>query len=304
MKKLSVVSVGRNDDHGGRFLDRMFWSVRSLSEIARCPNTQIEYVFVEWNPACDVLPISSMEHLWRPLIHKSFSMRFINVPKKIHEKIQNNEKLPVFQMIAKNIGIRRASNPAILATTSDVIFSPFFKEIFANHTCDDSKFYRCPRYDVKNIIKKEIPYDKQIQYCKDNITRRYDHPTNRWELFTEACGDFTLASRKGWEATRGYLELPIFSIHIDSVWVLSAIRYGLTQSILPRDAIIYHVEHFDSWTPSQFVALQNKVNRNKIPMLTLDQAFHLAREIKKNGLPMNDENWGFGGEDFKEFVFK
>ncbi len=303
MRELSVVTAGRNDNHGGNFLQRMFWSVRSLSHIAKSPSISMEYICVEWNPDENNLPLHSLEHIWKPLIHDKFSMRFIVVPNNVHQTIRNSDKLNFFQMIAKNVGIRRAKHNTILATTSDVIFNSMFSEIFSNHASRADRFYRCRRVDVDNGMNQNIGLAQQLQYCADHILRTYEPPKGG-RIYMEACGDFTMALNKAWATTRGYLELPIFSIHLDSVWALSAIRYNLNQFILPKSAVIYHVEHSDSWTPKHIQELKNKVTTNKIPMLSTEQAFRLAREINVTGMPYNEDNWGLIDYKLDEFVYK
>jgi hypothetical protein len=305
MKNLTVVSAGRNDDHGGRFLERLYGSVRSLSAIARHPRINIEYLFVEWNPVPDVHRIYSMEHLWRPLTHSSFSIRFIEVPSEIHNELAHADRLPFFQMIAKNVGIRRATHRAILATTSDVIFSPFFQEIFANHDCDPRMFYRCVRNDVKRSARSLEALSNQdlVQYCKDNVTVKHALRRGSRNLFTDACGDFTLAHKDIWNRTRGYIELPIFSIHLDTLWLLCARNLFMVQKVLPPMASIYHMDHEDSWTPQWTEALKEKVAAKNIPMLTTHGASQLAEEIYSGKRANNNENWGYADRRLREFIY-
>jgi hypothetical protein len=50
-------------------------------------------------------------------------VRFIQVPPEIHRKFRHADHLPLYQMIAKNVGIRRARGRFILVTNIDILFS-------------------------------------------------------------------------------------------------------------------------------------------------------------------------------------
>src|SRR5262249_10127703 len=55
----------------------------------------------------------------------------------------------------------------------------------------------------------------------------------RLRLHTNACGDFTLMSREAWETVRGYPELEMFSMHIDSLLLYQAHWRGVREAYLP-----------------------------------------------------------------------
>ncbi|MGH7551576.1 MAG: hypothetical protein ACREMQ_00940, partial [Longimicrobiales bacterium] len=78
-----------------------------------------ELVVVEWNP-----PPGPRLHEVLKLRHQSdsFAIRFIEVPAEAHVAIRNSDTIPLFQMIAKNVGIRRAQGEFIVATNPDVLF--------------------------------------------------------------------------------------------------------------------------------------------------------------------------------------
>jgi hypothetical protein len=51
------------------------------------------------------------------------TVRFIEVPPEVHDRYRHAANLPLFQMIAKNAGIRRAQGRFILVTNADILFS-------------------------------------------------------------------------------------------------------------------------------------------------------------------------------------
>src|SRR5262249_28099540 len=62
-------------------------------------------------------------------------------------------------------------------------------------------------------------------------------------LQTNACGDFTLLAREVWFAMRGYAELDIFSMHLDSLLCHAAHHGGAQECLLGEPMRIFHIEH-------------------------------------------------------------
>ena len=50
-------------------------------------------------------------------------VRFIEVPPEMHARYDHGKALPLYQMIAKNVGIRRARGRFVLATNIDILIS-------------------------------------------------------------------------------------------------------------------------------------------------------------------------------------
>src|SRR5579864_7929447 len=103
---LSVVATARNDNHGGRFLYRMQHFVDGFIEQCKRHQLNAELIIVEWNPPEDTEPLSQVIKF--PDDKGPCEVRFICVPKEAHMKLSHSDKLPLFQMIGKNVGIRRA----------------------------------------------------------------------------------------------------------------------------------------------------------------------------------------------------
>ena len=76
---LSVVIVGRNDDYGVNFLERLNTFVRSLDHQVRNYSDLIELVVVEWNPLDDRAPLKDV------IVNtNNLNLRIITVPPEIH----------------------------------------------------------------------------------------------------------------------------------------------------------------------------------------------------------------------------
>src|SRR5580658_8027853 len=118
---LSVVVTARNDDHGGNLLGRMQAFVNGWVEQSKRHELTSELIVVEWNPPEDRPPL--VDALCWPKDFGPCQVRIVRVPPELHRRYAHAQALPLYQMIAKNVGIRRATGQFVLATNIDIIFS-------------------------------------------------------------------------------------------------------------------------------------------------------------------------------------
>lgn len=162
---LSVVAGSRNDDHGGNLLRRMQHFVSSFIEQSKKYKLSAELILVDWNPPKGKAPLS--EALVFPKDKGPCMIRIITVPKKIHDTLAHSKDLPLFQMIAKNVGIRRARGRYILATNIDILFSDELIE-YLRDELQPGIFYRTDRLDVPASIPNS---ENRLDFCKKNYFR-------------------------------------------------------------------------------------------------------------------------------------
>lgn len=333
---LSIVVASRNDNHGGDMIKRMRIFVRALIHQCNKYKLPCELIMVEWNPIKgqpllnEILPaVNTTDFL---------SIRYIIVPNELHEALAFSKQIPLFQMIAKNVGIRRAKAEFVLCTNVDLIFSDELFEKLAKKDLQENHFYRANRCDVPNSLEENWVVEKQIEFCKNNITKRngknssyvnfYDTRgilfkyrllipllkllskikslyatsiTDRLvELDMDACGDFTLMSKQNWIDIQGYPELEIYSIHIDSMGVIAASALEFKQVVLNPEECTYHMEHTGGW---EFTNPIDKIHfYTKKPMLdwwTVREAALYLMENKKT-FDLNKQNWGFSNIELQE----
>src|SRR5256885_16303227 len=99
---LCFVGSWRNDGHGGNPLGRLQAFVNTFDAQCRRFGLDAELIIVEWNPPPE-----------RPRLHEVvrrpegcvFTLRYIEVPTPLHERLPRASVLPLFQMIGKNAGI-------------------------------------------------------------------------------------------------------------------------------------------------------------------------------------------------------
>lgn len=166
---LSVVVTARNDNHGGNMLRRMQIFVNGLLYQCQRYSVEAELIVVEWNPLPDKPSLA--EALCWEIADSPCAVRFIEVPPQLHAQLRYAESLPLFQMIAKNVGIRRAKGEFILAANIDLLFSDELFEFLATHSLEVGKFYRMSRYDVAADVPMAAPIKEQLAYCEQNLLR-------------------------------------------------------------------------------------------------------------------------------------
>jgi len=165
---LSVVVATRNDDHGGNPLWRLQAFVDTFDAQCRLTGLDAEVIIVEWNPPVgrprliDVLPLPQ---------HPACAYRFIEVPPDLHAMLSHAEALPLFQMIAKNVGIRRARGAFVLATNIDIILSNELVHFIAGRNLEPGGLYRVDRHDVESQLPLDQPVEGRLEYCRSHQLR-------------------------------------------------------------------------------------------------------------------------------------
>lgn len=166
---LSVVATSRNDDHGGTLLRRMQIFVDGLIAQCRRHHLAAELILVEWNPPAN-RPRLAQALRW-PLDTGPCQVRVIEVPESIHRRFRHSRNLPLFQMIAKNVGIRRARGQFILATNIDILFSDELMAFIAAGKLERNRLYRIDRHDVMADVPHSADMDQQLDWCRTHLIR-------------------------------------------------------------------------------------------------------------------------------------
>lgn len=330
---LSLVVTSRNDDDEA--LQRMQIFVNSLVSQAQHYRLNCELVIVEWNYPLDRPRL--IEALEWPQNTGWCSIRIISVSPKIHNNFENSEVIPLFQMIAKNVGIRRARGRFVLATNIDILFSHELVRFLASRKLQKNRMYRIDRYDVPGNIPTSLPIDELMNWCSRNVIRLYRHleiveiqdgvipvvkkkrkkirkMVSEWFLqwfsrdepilHTNACGDFTLMSRKYWERTFGYPEFPLRAMKLDGLLCYAAYYTGAKEIVLREPMRIYHLDH-----PARGDGAEAALSeRQSAPYLdiqvTRSQYKVLVEQMRrtKNPIIFNDQNWGLVNISLPEIV--
>jgi hypothetical protein len=336
---ISLVAASRNDDHGKDMAKRMRLFVRGLLEQTRKHGLAAELIIVEWNPPPDK-PLLH-EVLPQPGVDDVLTIRYIQVPPQVHNRYKLSGQIPLYQMIAKNVGIRRAKAPFILCTNVDLLFSDALIGFLARQELDPAKLYRANRVDVPADLDESLPLDRQLEWCARNILRvngrragllnidGYSWLMKQSRLYCrllnwlsetkrratlppetirylqadlEACGDFTLLHTDAWHRMEGYVELDLYSINIDTMGVFTALALGYEQVVLPPDHCTYHIDHEAGWSSMDDVEKVRFLATRPGLNGHITKASGLTLIHKRTTYQLNNTDWGLATETLPEIT--
>lgn len=254
--QIAAVVVGRNDDYMSDFAARLLamleWNIRYLIS---------EVVFVEWNPPPD------RELLALKLTGRFDCLRAYVVPPQVHAEICENPHVPLLEYHAKNVGIRRALAPWIMATNADAALGLDTVNRILDTELDPDIAWTAERRD--------IAWREDRQQHLDLLgSLRYGRVIPYHQLGT---GEFMLANRELWRRTRGYDEALVrHRIGCDARGAAQMLACGARINFAGS---VLHLAHPTSCTEN----------------VTL----HQGEAATVEGVPyQNPETWGMG--DFRE----
>jgi hypothetical protein len=158
--------VSRNDDHGGDLRSRMQHFVDGFVAQSRKHHLNAELILVEWNPPPGR---PSLEHAieW-PEDFGPATVRIVTVPSDIHAQLPHSDALPLFQMIGKNVGIRRARGRYVLATNIDILLDDA-TVLYLRDRLSPRIMLRADRYDVPADLIKSKVFDQVLADCRNRF---------------------------------------------------------------------------------------------------------------------------------------
>ena len=98
------------------------------------------------------------------------AIRIIQVPPEIHSQYKHASDLPLYQMIGKNVGIKRALGEFVLATNIDIFF-PDSLICFMRDKLEKGVLYRSDRLDIPNELPLTESFDDLLAFCQDEHFR-------------------------------------------------------------------------------------------------------------------------------------
>jgi hypothetical protein len=166
---LSVVATSRNDDHGGSLQRRMQAFVSGWIEQCRRHQLPSELVLVEWNPPEGRGSLA--EAIRWPADPGPCQIRVVTVPPEVHRRYAHSGELPLFQMIAKNVGVRRSRAPFVLATNIDILFNDEIVSFLSSRGLEKGRLYRIDRSDAPADVADIASITAQLESCRSRLIR-------------------------------------------------------------------------------------------------------------------------------------
>lgn len=276
---LSIVVTGRHDNWGGDFNERFFTALRFNHARLAERGVAFEVVMVEWNPVEDRPRLAELVAREFPDLAPGILRRIVVAP-EYHAALTQNPRIPYLEYVAKNVGIRRAAAPFVLASNTDILLGRHVVDAIAERRLRSGALYRAPRYDIKlGADQSRIGWD-----ALEDVANHIRRPTLSPPLYAGGSGDFALADRETFHALRGYNE------------VYRAAKHGLDHNLLvkahgagvPIEDIggpVYHINHVGSYRISKALYRDNPK----------DAPWGDSRWHSRHVVYSNPDGWGLSG---------
>ena len=274
--KISVVIPTRNDNYGGNLTETATASVQTMSK------TFDEVIVVDFGSTEPFAPI-----LQATIKDRKENIRIIHVPRPwVLTHLANDSTFS--DILARNIGIRRATHDVIFSSNIDIVSAPrhyFDFDIQFN----EENFYASPKFMInrgiiQNLRNRGLPWE-QIQehlfQTRDTYIRQPLWHGDPWSTISGP-GDFQGGHKKIWydDEVRGFEETLIFRDYADS---------NLHKKVIEnahRDVL-----------PALFFYLFHQSHADGRPGTKPNDAFTALHGFVKT---TNKETWGFSEEKFDE----
>jgi|688.fasta_scaffold389457_2 hypothetical protein len=168
---LSVVVATRDDNHGGNPQARLKAVLGVYKKQAEALKFPIEYIIVDWNSPKEKAGIYPQVKSWG-LKSEYLKIRVIKVSEAIHRKM-DEAKIPFYQMIAKNVGIRRAKGKFVLASNIDIFLDDELMKLISKRSLKENRMYRSDRWDLDYKFLRRITLKGGYNIPEKWITRKH-----------------------------------------------------------------------------------------------------------------------------------
>jgi len=241
---LSIIITTRNDDHGDQPLTRLQAMIDNLVWHSKRLGARWELIIVEWNPPPERWTLSQVLSL--PSDADPLRVRIIQVPAMLHQRWEHHEKLPLFQMIAKNVGGRRASGNFLLFTNMDILLSESLARWLAGSGPQKGKVYRIDRTDCGRDVPTQSGPEEVLSWAANHRIRQNGligtyavRPDGiRVEPRVVRCPGITLG--RGWSAfhelpTPHLLASPLVRLEVEG----ATLAAGISLTLAPGPGVMY-----------------------------------------------------------------
>jgi hypothetical protein len=248
---VSFIHFGRNDDYVPGIVDKLAHSIEVLSQQIAARRMRAEILVVDWNPPADRPPLCDVLQSAISDAH-GVPITAITVPRERHADVPASDVSPVSVPIAVNVALRRARGRFCVVRASDVYYCDALMDVLASGDLDPSCVYRCLRRDIeidfeelRRLPAAEVPAAVAAQGRPVHDYLHLEPPRYPAvaDLYTNASGDFLLASRAAFDRIRGFREgLGAASVDHDGLALNCLVALGLRQAIVP-EAVVYKLSH-------------------------------------------------------------
>ena len=291
--KISAVIISRNDNYGGHLNERAIYAINSAI------NTYDEVFYIDWNSETHSLLYDIKDNL-----QLKGNLKHIVITPEVASILTNNDPQAqkCCEVLARNIGIRRATGDYIVSTNIDIIHPK--REDIENiiNSSDNNTIYTLSRREVTWDIIKEFhggemnfnEWDKLRDYIYINSEERIvEEKTSTSDDYSiiNCCGDFQLAPKHIWNDIKGFEEDLIYPLYADTNVQKKSVKHGFNLKAIFNPPM-FHINHGSKgWGGGGFAEGINKT------------ANDIHRAITFQEQTENSLNWGFSDIEIEFEVF-
>lgn len=288
--KTTAVIVSRNDNYGGHLNERATYCFNSAID------TYDEVIYIDWNSETHSLLYDIRDNIE----FKGNFKHFVITP-EVATILTNRDPYAqkCCEVLARNIGIRRAEGEWIISTNIDIIHPP--KDVLLNSIDGLSKdtFYTISRrptdWDtIRDFHNGEIVFNEWRRLREHLILnseeRHFEEKTTAGDDYSiiNCCGDYQIAHRNIWHEVRGMEEELIYSLFADTNVQKKAVVHGFGLKAL-FEPPLFHINHGRGG--GGFLDGINKKTND------------IQRAITNQTLTLNTTDWGFSNIDIEYETF-
>jgi hypothetical protein len=291
----SAVVIARNHEYGTVSLrDRSIFCLNSLI------NSFDEVIYVDWDSPEHSLIYDIKDELQLKGNLKHFAISS-DIVKILTEGIPNIQK--PCEVLARNIGIRRAKGDWLVSTNIDIICPKEheLKNLFKS--LDQNTMYTISRRGVEfeeikqfnNTLSNNDKLYSNWSLIRDYLNENVKESTPPEKVITgddysliSCCGDFQCASRHIWEDIKGFEERLVYALYTDTNLQKKAVMHGYGLKAL-YEPYLFHINHGPGG--GGFLSGYNPIANDPYKTIILQ------------GKTENTDTWGFGNIEIEYEMF-
>jgi len=281
--KLTAVIISRNDNYGGHLNERATYAINSAI------NTYDEVFYIDWNS-----PTHSL--LWdiQDNLQLKGNLKHFVIPPSAAKQLTGYDSQAQLccEVLARNIGIRRATGDYIVSTNIDIIHPKREDIETIINESDGNTMITLSRREVTWDIIKEFhggdmkfqDWDKLRDYIYVNSEERIKgEETVNGDNYSiiNCCGDFQIAPKHIWNEIRGFEEELIYPLYADTNVQKKSVKHGFGLKAIYNPPM-FHINHGSKGWGGGGIA--DGINK---------KANDLHRAITFQEKTENPDTWGF-----------
>ena len=287
--KITAIIISRNDNYGGHLAERATYAINSAI------NTYDEVIYVDWNSETHSLLYDIKDNL-----QLKGNLKHFVIPPQAASHLTNFDPYAqkCCEVLARNIGIRRAKGDYIVSTNIDIIHPKREDIEKAINESDGNTFITLSRREMTWDIIKEF-HGGELNYqdweaLRDHIyinseERHFDEKAVSGDDYSiiNCCGDFQIAPKHVWDEIRGFEEELIYPLFADTNVQKKAVMHGFGLKAIFNPPM-FHINHGSKGWGGGGIADGVNLKAN-------DQYRAVIYQTKTE----NPDTWGFSDTDIE-----